>query len=207
MSDLTIRELQTNLPWTIRYSEDFRKSPMTHKDFAHACHHVGKAMGRLHELVDDCDHDRQIADTPSLRENYSKYLADLVVCALRMANTFPGGVVDLQRAVQDRLESKNNVVLPSSAQEGIGEVKPGPIQSIVFEATAEVMMAKEKWPPFNSAHEGFAILKEEVDELWDHVKTNQKRRDIDAMRKEAIQVAAMAIRFALEICNEEMGRK
>lgn len=64
-----------------------------------------------------------------------------------------------------------------------------------------------KWPKFNSAHEGFAVLKEEVDELWDHVKTNQKRRDIEAMRKECIQVAAMAIRFALEICNETDGRK
>lgn len=67
--------------------------------------------------------------------------------------------------------------------------------------------AAATWPAFNSAHEGFAILAEEVDELWDHVKTNQKRRDIAAMRKEALQVAAMAVRFAIEVCNEERGRK
>ena len=85
--------------------------------------------------------------------------------------------------------------------------EPGPIRSIAFECTAEVMKAMENWPKFNSAHEGFAILSEEVDELWDHVKTNQKRRDIDAMRKECIQVAAMAMRFALDICNEVDGRK
>jgi len=84
---------------------------------------------------------------------------------------------------------------------------PGPIRNIAFEATAEAMGAMENWPPFNSAHEGFAVLKEEVDELWDHVKTNQKKRDIAAMRKECIQVAAMAMRFALEICNETNGRK
>lgn len=84
---------------------------------------------------------------------------------------------------------------------------PGPIRSIAFECTTEVMMVMENWPKFNSAHEGFAVLKEEVDELWDHVKTNQKRRDIDEMRKECIQVAAMAMRFALEICNEVDGRK
>ena len=52
-----------------------------------------------------------------------------------------------------------------------------------------------KWPPFNSAHEGYAILAEEVDELWAHVKVNQKKRDLDAMRAEAIQVAAMAVKF------------
>lgn len=64
-----------------------------------------------------------------------------------------------------------------------------------------------KWPPMNSAHEGYGVLAEEFDELFTHVKTRQKLRDIDEMRKEAIQVAAMAIRFAVDICNETRGRK
>jgi len=71
----------------------------------------------------------------------------------------------------------------------------------------EVASAIENWPAMNSAHEGYAVLLEEVDELKAHVWTNQKRRDISAMKKEAIQVAAMAIRFAYEVCNEERGRK
>lgn len=79
---------------------------------------------------------------------------------------------------------------------------------IVYDAVeAEVDKAVQNWHPMNSAHEAFAVLKEEVDELWDHVKTNQKRRDLGAMKKEAIQVAAMAIRFAVEVCSEERGRK
>lgn len=61
------------------------------------------------------------------------------------------------------------------------------------------------WPGFNSAHEGFAVLKEEVDELWDHVKVNQKRRDLPAMRAEAIQVAAMALKF-VEMLDAGRGR-
>ena len=65
----------------------------------------------------------------------------------------------------------------------------------------------EVWPAMNSAHEGYAVLLEEVDELWAHVRLNQGRRDIVAMRNEAIQVAAMAIRFAVDVCNEEVGRK
>jgi len=84
---------------------------MTHKDFAHTLHHVSKAAGQLHALADDMDHDRALADDPSLRENYGKYVADLVVCALRIANTFPGGVLDLQRAVHERIEGKNGVKL------------------------------------------------------------------------------------------------
>jgi hypothetical protein len=108
---MTLRELQTNLPWTIKYSQDFRSSPQPHKDFAHALHHVGKATGRLHELADDMDHDRAVALGENVRETYHKYVADLVVCALRLANTFPGGVLDLERAVVERIESKNGVKL------------------------------------------------------------------------------------------------
>lgn len=77
-----------------------------------------------------------------------------------------------------------------------------------LDALAEVRRAKAAWPgEFNSAHEGFAILNEEFDELRGHVWTNQKRRDLAAMRKEAIQVAAMALRFAAEVCDETRGRK
>ncbi len=108
--DWTIRQFQTNLPWTIKYSRDFRSNPQTHKDFAHALHHVSKAAGKLHELADDMDHDRDKA-LADLRQEYGKYVADLVVCALRIANTFPGGVIDLQQAVKDRIESKNGVKL------------------------------------------------------------------------------------------------
>lgn len=108
----SIRDLQVNLPWTIRYSTDFRSSPVAHKDFAHALHHVSKAAGKLHELADDMDHDRTVADGGQvLRETYEKYVADLVVCALRIANTFPGGMIDLERAVIERIESKNAVIL------------------------------------------------------------------------------------------------
>jgi hypothetical protein len=63
------------------------------------------------------------------------------------------------------------------------------------------------WPPMNSAHEGYGVLLEEVDELFAHVKTKQKNRDLAKMRAEAIQVAAMALRFAHDVCNEERGRR
>ena len=75
------------------------------------------------------------------------------------------------------------------------------------DALIEVQKTVDIWPTFNSAHEAYSVLAEEVDELWSHVKTNQKKRDIAEMRKEAIQVAAMAIRFASEVCTEERGRK
>jgi NTP pyrophosphatase (non-canonical NTP hydrolase) len=78
---------------------------------------------------------------------------------------------------------------------------------ILMAVAQEWKNATEKWPVFNSAHEGFAVLLEEMDELWDHVRTNQKNRDLNAMKREAIQVAAMGLRFATEVCDDERGRK
>ncbi len=77
----------------------------------------------------------------------------------------------------------------------------------LHEAVRAELNAASRWPAMNSAHEGYGVLLEEVDELWAHVKTKQHKRDLDAMRKEAIQVAAMAIRFAYDVCNEERGRR
>jgi hypothetical protein len=80
------------------------------------------------------------------------------------------------------------------------------VERTALEVCKEVERATSMWPKFNSAHEGFAVLAEEVDELKSHVWTNQKKRDLSAMKKEAIQVAAMALRFATEVCSEERGR-
>lgn len=85
---------------------------------------------------------------------------------------------------------------------------PAPsLEEVLSQVQGEVSAAEAKWPAFNSAHEGFAVLDEERDELWDHVKTNQKRRDIPAMRAEAIQVAAMAVRFVRDVCDGGRARK
>lgn len=76
----------------------------------------------------------------------------------------------------------------------------------INDVALECMSARAKWAPFNSAHEGFAVALEEVDELWEHVKCKQSKRDLDAMRHEAIQAAAMFAAFAAECCGEKSGR-
>lgn len=63
------------------------------------------------------------------------------------------------------------------------------------EVAEELQKASAKFPSFNSAHEGYAVLREEVDELWDDVKKDRT----EAAIKEAIQVGAMAIRFITDM--------
>ena len=55
---------------------------------------------------------------------------------------------------------------------------------------------------FNSSHEGYAVLKEEVDELWDCIKDN-KHTTLEDLKGEAVQVADMAIRIITDCCEEE----
>ncbi len=70
----------------------------------------------------------------------------------------------------------------------------------MFDVIAEVRRAKTLFKEnFHNQHEGYAVILEELDELWDEVKKNQKRYDIPAQRKEAIQCAAMCIRFIAEL--------
>lgn len=67
-------------------------------------------------------------------------------------------------------------------------------EQIAQEVLDELAAATRKFGPFASAHEGYAILKEEVDELWQEVKHGTKKKALE----EAIQVAAMAIRFVMD---------
>jgi NTP pyrophosphatase (non-canonical NTP hydrolase) len=64
----------------------------------------------------------------------------------------------------------------------------------------EIKRAKSMYGDFASCHEAYAVLLEEVDELWDEVK--QRHQDKAKIRKEALQVAAMAIRMAAELTEE-----
>jgi len=108
MTDKTIRELQSSLPWTGHYHRDFRAAPMTHKDLGHALLHIHKAGGKLAAMVNDAEHGGVDWADLAVRTEVAKYAADFVICALRIANTCPEGVIDLQRAVEDRILNKNN---------------------------------------------------------------------------------------------------
>ena len=85
---------------------------------------------------------------------------------------------------------------------------------ILREIRNELRKARATHAPMNSHHEGYAVILEELDELWLWCKTNthargatpeqnRKTREIKqvAMRKEAVQIAAMAVRFIEDICS------
>lgn len=62
-------------------------------------------------------------------------------------------------------------------------------------ALSECYATRRKHKPMNGPHEGYAIILEELDEMWDAIKAN----DIKHAKHEATQVAAICIAFIAEV--------
>lgn len=80
------------------------------------------------------------------------------------------------------------------------------VDKILKEVELEVKNAMRNYKKFNSSHEAYAVLLEEVDELWDAIRMNQKTDEpnrTERIREEAIQVAAMAIRLIFDCCYKK----
>lgn len=71
---------------------------------------------------------------------------------------------------------------------------------------AEVERAKRHGEQFASLHEAYAVILEEVDEVWDITRQKRCLRNELELRKEFIQIAAMAIK-ALNSMGNFLGGK
>ena len=76
--------------------------------------------------------------------------------------------------------------------------------TVLIEVSDELQTARQGHMPMHSAHEAYAVILEEVDELWDEVKKKRKDRNLQAMRAELIQVAAMAVRAVVDLGLEAL---
>jgi len=79
------------------------------------------------------------------------------------------------------------------------------MKDIVALIVDELSRANKVYKPFNSAHEGYAVMLEEMDELFDEIR--KKRPDISRMQDEAIQVGAMAIKFIQSCCAKDINKE
>lgn len=77
---------------------------------------------------------------------------------------------------------------------------PAEVSQAVNEVYAELQRTTALYGPFASTHEGYAIIKEELDELWEVIRLHGQPPE--ALRREATQVAAMALRFMLDLTGE-----
>ncbi len=87
--------------------------------FDHVLGHVSKAAGKLHGLLGDADHIEEADDAASRHAAFraaeqangkaaSAYIADLIICAAKLAALCPSGEIDLEQAVADRMAEKRD---------------------------------------------------------------------------------------------------
>lgn len=69
------------------------------------------------------------------------------------------------------------------------------------EISQELDRSNKIFPHFHSTHEGYAVILEEVHELWEMVRNNKEVVGDENMRKECIQIAAITIRFIEDLCQ------
>ncbi|HET7566496.1 MAG TPA: hypothetical protein VFJ91_00770 [Gaiellaceae bacterium] len=73
------------------------------------------------------------------------------------------------------------------------------VSNILAEVEVELRSAQRRHAPMHSPHEGHSVIREEFDELWEHVRADTGRTP--AARAEAIQLAAMACRYVHDLCG------
>lgn len=69
---------------------------------------------------------------------------------------------------------------------------------------AELAKVRSKHKPLNSSHEGYAVLLEELDELWEEVRRRDK--NYTNMFNELVQIGAVAQRMAEDVVAASLSK-
>jgi hypothetical protein len=69
------------------------------------------------------------------------------------------------------------------------------LDAVIDKVIVEMTRGRLRYKAIDSGHYGYAVTLEELQEAWDAIKNN----DLKDAKREMIQVAACAIRFALEL--------
>ncbi len=106
------------------------------------------------------------------------------------------------RAFRDALQARNTQLVERVRfleSEGVAEFAalPEEVRAIGGVVLQELMRARAKHAPMHSAHEGYAVISEELDELWDEIKNRNPSRI--RLLEEGIQVSAMGMRFLIDV--------
>lgn len=100
--------------WTLdSYGKTFQKYPVSYRDFDHTLKHVDKARAKLSMMTEEADHfDGMEFDKAEIE----KYIADIIISTVRLAEVAPCGPIDIDKAVYKRMVTKMGVVIPEEGK-------------------------------------------------------------------------------------------
>ena len=95
--------------------------------------------------------------------------------------------------------ASNTQETPETAQAAQADEPRAIVQAFALAMEAELARARAKHGPMHSHHEAYAVLLEELDEVWDEVK--RQTPDPQRIIAELVQVAAVCARWAEDVCG------
>jgi len=95
------------------------------------------------------------------------------------------------KVVSEAFEAGENIEILVPGMDAIGWA--------LLQIRTELQKSTARFPKLHSLHEGYAVIREALEDLWDEVKVDNEASAAD----EAIQVASMAVRFVVELGLED----
>lgn len=102
-----MKELQDRQPWTDLWSEDYLNDPRSYKDFSHCLTNIAAKLGAIFQRVEMSDHYGADYKLGLHREKDGTALAFIIMSALRAANSYPGGKLDIDKHIEADLKRRN----------------------------------------------------------------------------------------------------
>lgn len=69
------------------------------------------------------------------------------------------------------------------------------VSNIADKNIKDAINLSEKHGMYNSLHEGYGVMLEEFDEVWDEIKKKESKRNLKNLDKELCQVIACAVKM------------
>jgi NTP pyrophosphatase (non-canonical NTP hydrolase) len=110
-------QADVNARWgSSKYGSDYEARRDPQRDAHHAFVHMAKVLGKLGGALDDLDHAPDVhGQDAGSATTVRNAIADMVICSLRMASAWPGGSIDMGKAIADRIAEKSPAITASSA--------------------------------------------------------------------------------------------
>lgn len=101
-----IRKLQADLPWTRIWSSEFQGDPRPYAKFQHCLTNIAAQLGNVFQRIERSDHYGMDYTQGLDREEDATALAIIVMSALKAANVYPGGPLDIARFIEADLRRR-----------------------------------------------------------------------------------------------------
>jgi len=106
MDTEAFRRLQAAMPWTDIWSADYIADPRSYKAFSHCLTNIAAKLGAVFQRVELSDHYGPGYNLGLNREKDGAALAIIIMSAMKAANSYPGGPIDIASHIDDDLRRR-----------------------------------------------------------------------------------------------------